>query len=250
MSKSSLGNRTIVVTGASSGIGLATAQRVAADGARVIMIARGPEKLQAAIATLSGEGHESHAIDVTLEREMADLLKGVRERCGAVHGIVCCAGAHMVRPLAISTADNFAEQYRSNVIGTVNTVRPLLRAVSAEGASIVFLSSVAGLRGSASASAYAAAKGALIALGKSLAVELAGKRIRVNVVVPGVVETPMSERFLGTLPEEHRQGIVRAHPLGLGKPTDVAGAILFLLSDDARWITGSEIVVDGGLSSK
>lgn len=241
-------NRSVLITGGSSGIGLATAQRLAGEGARTILVARDADKLRAAATTLPGTGHEWRAVDVTREIDIAEVIKALPEQLGPVHAAVCCAGAHLVRPLVVSKAVNFEELYRQNVISTVNTVHPLLRIFPPEGGSVVLVSSVAGMRGAATASAYAAAKGALLALTCSLAMELAGKRVRVNAVVPGVVATPMTEKFLGSLPAEHKDAIVRAHPLGLGRPEDVAAAIAFLASDDARWITGAALVIDGGFA--
>ena len=243
-------NQNVLVTGGSSGIGLAAAHRFAQQGARVVLVARNEERLRAAMTTLPGTGHDVRVADATDEDAMAVLLKSLKEQFGALHVGVCCAGAHAVRPLAVSRAKNFEELYRQNVISAVNTIRPLIKSMPAEGGAIVLVSSVAGLRGSAAAAAYSAAKGALLSLTRSLAVEFAARRIRVNVVIPGVVETPMSEEFLGTLPPEQRDALVRSHPLGLGRPDDVAAAIVFLASADARWMTGAELVVDGGLSCK
>jgi NAD(P)-dependent dehydrogenase (short-subunit alcohol dehydrogenase family) len=126
--------------------------------------------------------------------------------------------------------------------------RVFLKNAAKDGGALVLLSSVAGLRGSAGASAYAAAKGALLALGRSLAVELAPQRIRVNTLVPGVVRSAMSEKFLGSLLPAQAEAVQRALLLGLGEPADVAAAAAFLVSAEARWITGTEMVIDGGLT--
>ena len=114
----------------------------------------------------------------------------------------------------------------------------------------MYLSSVAGTTGQPGVSAYAASKGAVIALTRSLAVELAPERIRVNCVVPGMVPTPMSDGLLAKLSETQRKDVERQHLLGLGSVADVAGPVLFLLTDGARWMTGSVLTVDGGLTAQ
>lgn len=239
----------ILISGGSAGIGLATAQRLAAEGAQIAMLARDDARLQSALATLTGTGHVPIVCDATDEEAAAAAIKSLKERWTVVHGGVMCAGAHSVRPLAVSKAANFEEMFRLNVVSAVNILRPLVRALPQGGGSLVVVSSVAGLRGAPGASAYATAKGALLTLVRSLAHELAPRGARINAVVPGVVTTAMTEQFLGSLPPAQMEALVKSHPLGLGRPDDVAAAIAFLLSIDARWITGSELVIDGGLSA-
>lgn len=242
--------RTVLVSGGSSGIGLASATRLAEEGAKVILLARDEARLQQAVGRLPGEGHLYLVCDVTDEEATAAAVKRAQEQVGSIHVGVLCAGAHTVRPFAVSKAKTFEEMHRLNVLTAVTVLRALVKAAPPEGASIVVLSSVAGQRGSAAAPAYAASKAALLALTHSLAIELAPRKIRVNAVVPGVVATPMTEKFLSNLPPAQKDAIEASHPLGIGRPEDVASAIAFLASDDARWITGTELVVDGGLSSR
>jgi NAD(P)-dependent dehydrogenase (short-subunit alcohol dehydrogenase family) len=116
-------------------------------------------------------------------------------------------------------------------------------------ASIVFVSSIVGLFGQPGKSAYSASKGALIAASKCLALELASRKIRVNTVLPALVETDMSNKILEGMNEESKNNILKMHPLGFGKPEDVANAIAFLLSSASSWITGVEFVIDGGYSA-
>lgn len=243
-------NQQVLVTGGSSGIGLATAKRIAQEGGRAVLVARSEEKLANAVGQLPGEGHTTIACDAADEKTLVSALKTLRDERGPFHAAVLCAGAHMARPLAVSQLTNFEEMYRSNVLSAAAAIRAFLKVADKEGASVVLVSSGAAIRGGAAVAAYSAAKGALLSLGRSLAVELAPKRIRVNAVVPGVVRTPMSAAFLGGLPPEQAEAIVAAHPLGLGEPEDVAAAIAFLASSDAKWITGSELIVDGGLTCK
>lgn len=238
-----------LVSGGSSGIGLATAQRLAADGARVALVARDRARLDGALQSLAGTGHVAEVCDVTSEEAAGALIKSLKEKWGSLHGAALCTGAHAVRPLAVAKAAHFEDMFRLNVVSAVNLIRPLIRLLPQGSGSIVVISSVAGLRGSPGAPAYATSKGALLTLVRSLAQELAARGARINAVVPGVVATPMTEQFLGSLPPAQKEAVVKSHPLGLGQPDDVAAAITFLLSSDARWITGSELVIDGGLSA-
>lgn len=239
----------ILISGGSAGIGLATAQRLAAEGAQIALLARDEARLQAALATLPGAGHVTVVCDVANEEAAASAVKSLKERWGTIHGAVMSAGGHSVRPLAVSKAANFEEMFRLNVLTATNVIRPVVRALPVGSGSLVVLSSVAGLRGAPGAAAYAAAKGALLALVRSLAHELAPRGARINAVVPGVVATAMTERFLGSLPPAQKDAVVQRHPLGLGRPEDVAAAIAFLMSAESRWVTGTELVVDGGLSA-
>jgi len=142
--------------------------------------------------------------------------------------------------------------FRVNVIGAVNLTRNALKLAhfSVNGGSIVFISSVMGVTGESGKALYSMTKGALISAVRSMAVELATRRIRVNAISPGVVDTPMSKHAVYSKDESSINRIKSLHPLGLGQSADVANASLFLISDAARWITGTNLIVDGGYSTK
>ena len=243
-------NQVIVVTGASSGIGRATSLQLANEGCRVILIARKLPQLEETRAQLAGTGHLVCPCDVTDEIQVVELFNNLREQVGSVNGLVHCAGIHWLRPLKVTDSAALLEMLHSHIVSSVALTRALVarRVASKDGCSVVWLSSAAALRGEVGTVAYAAAKGGLISGARAIAVELAPRRIRVNVLAPGVVRTPQSEAFLGSLMPAQVQTITDAHLLGLGEPEDVSAAIAFLLSREARWITGITLVVDGGLT--
>lgn len=241
----------VIVTGASSGIGAATARRLASEGARVVLVARDAERLAAVRASLGGEGHVARTCDVTDETAVAALYGELRNEVGAVNALVHCAGGHWLRPLQLTMTAHLEEMLRSHVVSSIAVTRTLFsaRLMSKEGGSVVWLSSAAALQGGAGTVAYAAAKGAIISASRALAVEVARRKVRVNVVAPGVVKTPQSDAWMNGLPAEQVEAIERDHLLGFGSADDVAGVIAFLVSADARWITGTTIVADGGLTA-
>lgn len=243
-----LDGKHILVAGAYSAIGLATARRLAAEGARIVGLGRNPEKLEEAVGQLPGSGHRTLAADAASWDQLQPLVAISRE-VGGFHGGVMCAGRHEVRPLALLEADQLERSFHDNVTTALMTTRALAKASSREGSSIVWISSVAAMRGSPAFAAYAAAKGALISAARVVAAELAGRKIRINVVAAGVVRTAMSQGWLSLLNGQQQEAIERDHLLGIGQPEDVADVIVFLLSHSARWMTGSVVTVDGGLSA-
>jgi NAD(P)-dependent dehydrogenase (short-subunit alcohol dehydrogenase family) len=240
--------RCYLVTGATSGIGLATAKGLAGEGAAVICAARSKEHLDAVISELPGTGHISLAFNAAAEEQVVFAASTLKNANRILNGAVFAAGQHALRPLQMTKATNITDLFEANVLSAFLCTKTMIRLAAKEGASVVWLSSAAALISNAGESAYAASKGALIAACRSLAAELAPRGIRVNTVVPGVVNTPMSESWLIQMTEAQREAIKARHLLGFGSPQDVAASILFLLSDEARWITGTSLVVDGGLT--
>ncbi len=241
-------DRTILVTGASSGIGLAVAQRVAREGARVVLVARRPEALEAAASSLATSGHIVFAGDCADEAVVKRLSDTLVADQVTLDGVALCAGAHDLRPLQIMKADNAENMWRANVATTLVPLRGLLPRLTRGKSAVVGLSSIAAVRGGSGVIAYSSAKAAVEGALRAAAVELANRAVRVNWVRAGVVATPMSDAFLGKIPPDAVDKIRGQHLLGFGAPDDVAAVVAFLLSDDGRWITGTGVDVDGGLS--
>ncbi len=245
-----LKERTILVTGASSGIGRETSLLLSQLGARLILVARSKERLKETHEHLEGSGHFIQPFDLTAIDDIPSWLKGITAEVGALDGLVHCAGIHMMLPIRLLHSQQTEEVMRinfSSAIGLAKAFRQ--KGVSNSGSSLVLLSSVMGLVGESGVVAYAASKGALIAMTKSLAMELAREKIRVNCVAPGYVKTEMVQTQQQLLTSEQFSAIEAMHPLGIGTPLDIAYSIAFLLADTGRWITGTTLIVDGGYTA-
>lgn len=247
----SLTGRRILVTGASSGIGRETCILLSKLGAAVILVGRNAERLQQTTEQLHGQYHRTEIFDLADRiEEIPAWMKTISSEIGPLHGLVHCAGAQLTMPM-----QSLRKQHIDNLM-LINLTAAILLAkgfrqpgvVSSSG-SIVFIASVRGLVGEAAMATYAASKGALISLVKSIAIEYAYQGIRINCVVPALVQTEMFDQAREILTPEQVAAIVAMHPLGLGTSRDVANAIAFLLADTGRWITGSSLIVDGGYTA-
>lgn len=247
----SLSGKNVLVTGASSGIGEAVSVLASKMGAKCILCGRNIERLERTKGKMEGNGHLLFCIDLTQngqENIYADALAQTDKLDGFVH----CAGIEKTLPFRDTEISEYHEISAINFDAFWNISRMFIRKgkYSKEKFSVVAISSIVGLCGAAGKSAYAASKGALISLIKSLAAEYAPRRIRFNCVCPGYVDTPMldSLKELYANQEEFEKQILKKHPLGLGQAIDVASAVVFLLSDASKWITGTTLIVDGGYS--
>lgn len=239
--------RTVLVTGASSGLGRGIAELAAAVGAKVILVARNGEKLEAVRASLPGEGHAVEAFDLGQTDAIAPWLKEVAQRRGPLHGLVHSAGILTTKPLRMQSGADWETAMRVNVSAAAALTKGFRqKGVIGGSGSIVFLASVMGLAGQPGQVLYSATKGALVAMCRSMALELARESIRVNCIAPAVVQAGMSGDLQAVLSPEQFAQVTAVHPLGLGKPEDIANAAVFLLADTGRWITGTTLVVDGG----
>ena len=246
-----LTGRRIMITGASSGIGRETAILLSQLGAKLVLVARNASRLEETKSLLEGSGHRVEQFDLEALDEIPAWMSGLGQQFGTLSGLVHCAGIQMTLPLRSITSRQIAKITNVNLSAAIMLVKGLSqKGVLASSGSVVLMSSAMGLVGSPATSLYSATKGALIALAKSLALELARDSLRVNCIAPAFVDTPMFEEMKNLLRAEALAKIESAHPLGIGLPRDIANAVAFLLADTGRWITGTTLVVDGGYTAQ
>lgn len=247
----SLAGRIVLVTGASSGLGRQTAIAASRCGARIVLVGRNVERLQAAERELEGAGHRVVAADVAAMDDADVLVKRVVAEEGPIHGIFHSAGESVLAPVRTTKQAQFDAVFAAGVSGAFGLARGASRkGAMHDGGSIVFMSSVSATRGRRGMAAYSAAKAAIGGLVRTLAIELAPRRIRVNAIAAGAVVTAMHTGFAESVSDEMVKNYEDLHLLGFGAPDDVANAGLFLLTDASRWITGVNMPVDGGYTAK
>ena len=238
-------NKVAIVTGGAAGIGLATATRLASEGARVVIAGRNGPEAEKAAAGLGGRGdHLGIACDVSLEAQVEACVKATVDRCGRLDIIVNNAGMMLFKPLVEFTHDDWQQILAVDLYGAVHFLRHGLP-VMEKGGAVVNVTSIHGHMTSPLVAPYAAAKAAVESLTRTASIEWKPHGIRVNAVAPGAVDTKM----LWDNPNL-KSGAEKLDPADVGKPEDLAAAIAFLASDDAAFISGTVVQVDGGRSGK
>lgn len=237
--------KTILITGASSGIGRQTAITCSELGARIVVCARRTDALDETLSMLKGDGHQKIVAELTDPDAIAALVASSPQ----LDGLVLCAGKGLTLPFVFGTREKYDELFAINFNSPVETLRLLAKKKRLNtGASVVFVSSIGGVRlCNVGGAVYGASKAALNATMKFCAKELAPKGIRVNSVNPGMTRTKFINR--GTLTDEQFNADMERYPLKrYGEPEDIANGIVYLLSNASSWVTGHSLVIDGGIS--
>lgn len=243
----SLEGKTVLVTGASSGIGKQTAIECSRMGASVVLSARNEGRLHETLSQMEGENHTILAADLLEHEQLESLVAGIP----ALDGVVLCSGKGLTLPMQFATRDKFDDIFNTNFYAPFELFRLLYKKkkIQKQG-SVVVLASLGGTKiFSGSNGVYGASKAALSSAMMFCAKEFASRKIRVNCICPGMVDTPLIHR--GTVSDEQLKENEKLYPLSrYGKPEDIAYAAVYLLSDAASWVTGQQIVLDGGISIK
>ncbi|SHM28375.1 NAD(P)-dependent dehydrogenase, short-chain alcohol dehydrogenase family [Chitinophaga jiangningensis] len=243
----SLRGKTVLVTGASSGIGKQICITLAGQGAQLIITGRSTERLSETLQALAGEGHQMIPADLTDSALLAELVKGLP----VLTGVVFCAGVITYLPAAFSNEAKIAEIFKVNYNSQIVLCQQILKAKKiAKGGALVFISSISSQLGVPGTLLYASSKAAVNAAVKVLAAELSSQKIRVNAIAPGIVRTPLLDTAKDIMEKERFDNAEKEYPLGYGEPADVANATVFYLADESKWATGNIMILDGGYTLK
>ena len=245
----SLEGKCILVTGASSGIGRGIAVACAQMGAKVVLSGRNEARLQETLDSMKADGHLVLCGDLNSEVTRNEIV----EKMPALNGVVHCAGISQIQMAKFMDQTSLEGIFQTNVFSPLMLNTLLIKKKKIQkNSSIIFISSISGVfRSQIGEGSYGATKAALAGYVKSLALELSAQGIRVNTIHPGVVETPLLEVSNGTFGEEELDALRQKYPLKrFGKPEDIANCAVYLLSDASSWMTGSNILIDGGFTLK
>lgn len=238
----SLEGKTILVTGASSGIGRGICIDCSKMGATVHLMARNEDRLNETFSQMEGRNHVIHKADLCNTEDINALV----DNLPMIDGMVLCAGIIKTMPVKNITEDSLMEIFNANIIGDIKLLTRILKKKKLNhGGSVVFISSVSTFNVKVGNSLYSATKGAMNSFAKAAALEVAKQEIRVNCIQPGFIPSNILSK--GTIDEDDfLKFYAERHPLGFGTPSDIANGCIYLLSDAARWVTGSIFTIDGG----
>lgn len=243
-----LEGKTILVTGASSGIGRQCVIDCSKMGAKVVAIGRNQERLNSVISEMEGRGI-GYSFDLQQIEGISELIADIVSKYGKLDGFIHAAGIEITNPVKLSKTSDYETLFRVNSLSAFEIIKNLCGIKTFnKGGSIVLISSISGIIARKGLSAYAASKGALMSAARVMALEMSSRGVRVNTISPGTILTPMMQKVLDAMSNEDKKRRIDGFPLGLGESTDISNACIFLLSDASRWITGQNIVVDGGFT--
>ncbi len=244
-----LKDKNIIITGGSSGIGRQIAVSCINQGAKILLLGRNEREMEITCLLCKEQSRIdflSHDLSISRLPEHKIIEDFVT---GGLHGLVHSAGISITSPFRTHDIIFLIDSLQVNLISGLELIKKFESDFDS-GSSIVFISSVMGIVGQAAKLSYCASKGAIDAAVRSMAIEYATRNIRINSILPGVVQTPLSNSLLAKLPEENLHELIGKHPLGIGEPEEIANACVFLLSDQSKWITGINLLVDGGYTAQ